>query len=430
MIIAGSVLFSERNPNQSDPIRINQSSAIPRCNNKTKTVKKDSSSSTTDAESPVDSSTSTITTDTEFLVIAQCTSLHQDPYQYAQTSSKDPVPCCDGLEMTLKDWNKDGTERYQCERPARCTGIHDDPYGSGGNVPGNVPVPCCDGLKMQYKVSKKDNEWHWECDENTESQCCTMGIGCTEDDDCCYQFGNPDPFHIAPCTMDDRVGCCVGECTYPVGRQSCNPWVVPRPKESDCCTTGIGCTENHDCCAEGTFGDPAYCKLDTNGCCVGQCTFPAGRQLCNPWYPVPYDTCVPAIGDFSGSSVTVVPTPYIDSLKYPFETCYAGSVSDYCYTQSWTDGFGNYYPCFPKNPNEGTPRGNPWSPFTFDAKDYPNFSCQKPCQDLAPATKPVKPCRPDGAPCGENDHCCNGCYFGSCNGRDPFPCAMPPCSAF
>ena len=153
-----------------------------------------------------------------------------------------------------------------------------------------------------------------------------------------------------------------------------------------------------------------------SGCCVGDCTFPVGRQRCNPWYPVPNDTCVPAIGDFSGSSVNIVPSyrpGVMDGLKYPFETCYAYGTTTNCYTQSWSDGLGNYYQCVPENF-----LGDPWSPLTFDAKDNPNLSCEEPCYDLAPATKPVKPCFPlharhckhEGDCCG--DLVCNSVFWG------------------
>ena len=312
----------------------NQSSAITRCNIKTKNVKKDSSSSTTDAAS---------------LVIPSCTGLHDDPYRFGGT---DPVPCCDGLEKKLKDWDEDGTSRYQCEL--------------------------------------------------VTSECCTTGIGCDDKSDCCYQFGDPDYCGLA--VGSDSDGCCHGNCHYPVGRQRCWPWVVPPPKESDCCTTGIGCTENDDCCYQ--FGDPFYCKLDTNksGCCVGECTYPDGRQSCYPWFLPRTNKCIPATGDFSGTSVTTGTEPLVpgqlDGLKYPFETCYLYGLMYPCYTESWTDGLGNYYQCHPKNPNEGTAKGNPWS--SFQPPSF-NTTCGTPCKDLAPATKP---CLAMFVYCTVDNDCC------------------------
>ena len=285
VIIAGSVLpYPNPHPPQyRDAITI-----------QTKTVKKDGSTSTTDA--------------TSLVVIPSCIGFHDDPYRFGG----DPVPCCYPLEKKLKDWDVDGTYRYQCEDPS------DD--------------------------------------------CCTTGIGCTDDSNCCDQFG--DRFE---CLLED--GCCVGDCTYPVGRQSCWPWVVPPPTPNytnkDCCTTGIGCTELNDCCYK--FGDPDDCTLDKyglaqpGGICVGDCTFPVGREHIWPWYTVPTDTCVPVIGPFRGYSETTK-----HSLKLPFQTCLLPAVRDdesllHRVVDRW---FGELPAVFPKKPSRYRPLGSRDSHFS------------------------------------------------------------------
>ena len=145
---------------------------------------------------------------------------------------------------------------------------------------------------------------------------------------------------------------------------------------NECCTTGIGCTANDNCCPY--FGTP-WCnwKKDT-GCCDGMCNYPTVkypvvRTRCNPWITtVPTNTCIPAgkYAKFSGTSETTKV-----GLTHSFETCYQYGTN-YCWTQSWTDGLGYYYSCLP----------TPLFSEPIAAIDFPS-SCGTPCKDLAPATK-------------------------------------------
>ena len=140
---------------------------------------------------------------------------------------------------------------------------------------------------------------------------------------------------------------------------------MPPPKESDCCTTGIGCTELNDCCYK--FGDPDDCTLDKyglaqpGGICVGDCTFPVGREHIWPWYTVPTDTCVPVIGPFRGYSETTK-----HSLKLPFQTCLLPAVRDdesllHRVVDRW---FGELPAVFPKKPSRYRPLGSRDSHFS------------------------------------------------------------------
>ena len=189
---------------------------------------------------------------------------------------------------------------------------------------------------------------------------------------------------------------------------------MPPPKESDCCTTGIGCTELNDCCYK--FGDPDDCTLDKyglaqpGGICVGDCTFPVGREHIWPWYTVPTDTCVPVIGPFRGYSETTK-----HSLKLPFQTCYQqyGTMS-LCYTESWTDGLGNYQQCFPKN-LVGIDRWVPVTPIFPDSHFF-SYNCGTACNFTRQCLEQYD------VNCDVDDDCCgdsvclpvSGCGLNSC----------------
>ena len=124
--------------------------------------------------------------------------------------------------------------------------------------------------------------------------------------------------------------------------------------------------------------------------------YPVVRTRCNPWITtVPTNTCIPAgkYAKFSGTSETTKV-----GLTHSFETCYQYGTN-YCWTQSWTDGEGYYYPCLP-------------TPLFFDfdrvAMDFPS-SCGTPCKDLAP---PTKTCADTQEICTHDSDCCRNLLCG------------------
>ena len=365
------VLPSECNPNQS--------SAITRCNIKTKNVKKDSSNSS--------SSKPAITTDAVSLVIASCTVLHDDPYKQG---SKDPVPCCDGLEMKLKDWDDDGKFRYQCEQSsAVCTVLHGDPYNQPPyTLTKPFFLPCCEGLTF-VGYWGDGNTWQYHCEP---SRCSSLHV---------------DPYFtgsLIPCCLDLYTDKQAWDGPDKKWRFQCERKTTPTPVatpapvgapttdddvySNECCTTGIGCTKNDNCCP--FFGSLCNWNKDT-GCCDGMCNYPVGTKRCNPWITTtaPTYTCIPAgkYGKFSGTSETTKA-----GLTHSFETCYKfeNDGTNFCYTQSWADGLGYYYQCLPNHPYEAFTYNVPW--------------CGTPCQELQPA---FKECVVQDQICVYDSDCCN-----------------------
>ena len=165
---------------------------------------------------------------------------------------------------------------------------------------------------------------------------------------------------------------------------------------NECCTAGLGCTKNDNCCSYfGIPGSGACVWNEDSGCCWGTCTYPVGRVRCNPWVPaIPTNTCIPATGLLFTKNNNKTTK---DGLKDPFQTCYkyGNDGTNVCYTQSWTDGSGYYYQCSPKDPYEAFTYKVPW--------------CGEPCKDVAPATNT---CNSKDESCWVDDDCCGDleCY--------------------